>query len=957
MPKHYRFITYSVAFTLLIYAEASMANFTTMIPIGLTKVDPRLHWKTLDTEHFSIHFPQEKQDLAEKVAKIAERVHVRLAQDIGWIPKERTQVIINDSIDIVNGVSTPLPYNTIIIYPTPPVLGLGHFDEWLENLLIHEYTHILDIDKVGEISKILQKTIGRFWFPKLLTSSLFPEGFATYNETYYTNGGRGRDPYTDMVLREAFLENKMPSIDQLNGFWNGWPSGSASYIYGVALYRFIAEKYGKSSPHSFQRNIADDIWPWNADDAARVSTLHSLQVLWDDWKQESAQKYYRQATIIKERGVTESQQITTSGGIKWNPIWDTTGDAIYYFKATFDAHPAIKRIELQSKKEASVMRVHTLTEHPVFSLSPDGEQLVVSQATFYRSFSVYNDLWIRNLKNGKTRRLSKKLRAKDPAWNPNGDAILCVTNGEGKTQLINFHPTSKDIQLLLPGDDMVFSKPAWSPDGSSFAVSIWKKGGYQDIWLFDAENTSGCPLLHDKAWDISPCWTPDGKYILFTSDRTGVYNLFSLELKTNRLYQVTNVLGGAFAPSVSQNGTQIAFIGYSATGFDIHIMPFDKAKWRLIDNSINDNEKEVDFVFGFDKQKAELSKTVFSNPPTSARNIKTYRPFSTILPRFWLPYPTIDESGLGLAALTFSRDVLSKHTLIAEVEYGIFSRRPGYLFSYVNDQFYPSFSFELWNYPSMIQSQEQDKRQSGESYCWYRPRGGAFKIHIPNITAKRQQWLSFGLERQRIIISEDLPNAPFSGKLSDILIKWAFDNSHRYLKSISPTDGMQFQLGYRRYLSCLGSDETFSEVTSDLRIYLGMPIKHHVLALRGGFIYNSIDLLKFHPERESFNIRGFGNLYTENMIFASAEYRLPLAYIQRGWKTWPIFLQQVHASLFTDYARLSLLQEEYKLSTGVEVCMDAILGNLFQATFRIGIAFPVHPKDNVEGFIQIGDIF
>ena len=249
----------------------------------------------------------------------------------------------------------------------------------------------------------------------------------------------------------------------------------------------------------------------------------------------------------------------------------------------------------------------------------------------------------------------------------------------------------------------------------------------------------------------------------------------------------------------------------------------------------------------------------------------------------------------------------------------------------------------------MIESREAER--SDESYYWYRTKGGSLSIHIPRITATHQQWLNLGLERQRYIFY-DVPAGesyvPFSGELSDIFVSWDFSNAHFYPKSISPTDGMRLSLAYRRYLSHLGSDVTFSEITGDLRVYLAMPLRylrHHVLALRGGLMRNDIDLTKLHPELDYFTARGFRSLDAGNIYLGSAEYRFPVYEIQRGW------------GLLTDYVRLPKQSPEYKLSAGVEVRTDSIFGNLFQITFRGGLALLMHPEDNLRPFFGIGNIF
>ena len=64
-------------------------------------------------------------------------------------------------------------------------------------------------------------------------------------------------------------------------------------------------------------------------------------------------------------------------------------------------------------------------------------------------------------------------------------------------------------------------------------------------------------MTDDKAIDGAPAWSPDGKYLYFSSDRTGIFNIYAYELETKRLLQVTNVLGGAFSPGPSPDGKSV----------------------------------------------------------------------------------------------------------------------------------------------------------------------------------------------------------------------------------------------------------------------------------------------------------------------------------------------------------------------------------------------------------------
>ena len=68
---------------------------------------------------------------------------------------------------------------------------------------------------------------------------------------------------------------------------------------------------------------------------------------------------------------------------------------------------------------------------------------------------------------------------------------------------------------------------------------------------------------------------------MFASDRTGIYDVYAYELASQQLYQVTNVLGGAFQPAVSPDGKTLVYTGFPSEGFDLYTMAFDPATFRL----------------------------------------------------------------------------------------------------------------------------------------------------------------------------------------------------------------------------------------------------------------------------------------------------------------------------------------------------------------------------------------
>ena len=126
-----------------------------------------------------------------------------------------------------------------------------------------------------------------------------------------------------------------------------------------------------------------------------------------------------------------------------------------------------------------------------------------------------------------------------------------------------------------------------------------KPGGYRDIHIYDLASGSDRALMVDRAMDVDPRFSPDGRFVLFASDRTGIYDVYAHELATARLYQVTNLATGAFQPVVSPDGKQLVYTGFTSEGFDLFVTPYDPAGWPLAQpyaNTRPDDPADIDSV-------------------------------------------------------------------------------------------------------------------------------------------------------------------------------------------------------------------------------------------------------------------------------------------------------------------------------------------------------------------------
>ncbi len=169
-----------------------------------------------------------------------------------------------------------------------------------------------------------------------------------------------------------------------------------------------------------------------------------------------------------------------------------------------------------------------------------------------------------------------------PAWLPDGNRMLFVSNREGRervfivdvtsvrgeaTRLTNLPEADErdpdfaphaELALfsarVLPDEDFEIYRfdtirreatqltdndtddtdPVWSPDGSRLAF-VSQRDGNPELYIMDADGANTLRLTDHPGIDIDPSFSPRGDRLLFVSDRDGIPNIYELTLPGARL--------------------------------------------------------------------------------------------------------------------------------------------------------------------------------------------------------------------------------------------------------------------------------------------------------------------------------------------------------------------------------------------------------------------------------------
>jgi tricorn protease len=175
--------------------------------------------------------------------------------------------------------------------------------------------------------------------------------------------------------------------------------------------------------------------------------------------------------------------------------------------------------------------------------SPDG-----SLIAFTGQYDGNTDVYVMNIFGGDIQRLTYHPSGDYVVgWHPVNNKVIFFSarnGGDDYSSLFMIAPDGTGLEEIPLHE---ISKGTFSPDGSKIAYNKvsresrnWKRyygGTAQDVFLYDFEQKSVRRLTDFEGTDRLPMWIGDEIY--FSSDRDGVLNIYSYDLKTENIEQIT----------------------------------------------------------------------------------------------------------------------------------------------------------------------------------------------------------------------------------------------------------------------------------------------------------------------------------------------------------------------------------------------------------------------------------
>lgn len=111
----------------------------------------------------------------------------------------------------------------------------------------------------------------------------------------------------------------------------------------------------------------------------------------------------------------------------------------------------------------------------------------------------------------------------------------------------------------ITNDRMTDTYASFSPDGTKIVSRRVIEEDNSEIFLMNRNGSEAVNITNTPAFDGWPTWSPDGKYLLFSSDRSGNFNLYRMKPDGSEVINLTNNTYYNSRANWSRDGSKIVF--------------------------------------------------------------------------------------------------------------------------------------------------------------------------------------------------------------------------------------------------------------------------------------------------------------------------------------------------------------------------------------------------------------
>lgn len=888
----------------------------------------KYNWTKIKSENFVIIVDKEYTEYGKIVATKAELAFQALQKFSKKHPR-KTFIIVDHTKGFSNGSATYFPYPIIRLQPVTPHANasVGQYKDWLYELLVHEYTHILTFHNTRGIFTPLRFLLGSAISPGYFMPTWYQEGIAVFTETHLSNGGRLRSSAYNSYKEEL----QEPSISFANENASGkFPYGSAPYIYGAWLNENAFQDSGMKGASKVHKTFSGRL-PYFINGGYKKKGNKSL---YKSWSKLFGRKKIKEAKLIRKEGDDHSF-------LGRMPYWDSKTKTLYYIKLDpylFDTF---------------IARTENGKENVLFSSRNILSYKIVNNTVFYTKLSVKDrdkqlyTLFTFGLKNKKTKKYRSSFNVQSFDVNEENEIVFVDAK-------VNTHKVFKgNVDDIKNAKELYTSAPE-----TRLSNVVFKNKTTALLSVKNPNEPESLSSINFETKELSPL--KDFEHIISIQKELGQFYVLN-ELKGQKyLYNIAEDTSLQIKKS-SQFITfknQEELITANITSKDLAIFT----------ENISNLKEETFAVAPIIKNEYLIED---NNLEKSDFKLKRYSSFSKLLPHYIVPNAEVSPYGFSgellVGASIGSQDPLGLQSYSLTAQTDTITERLSGSFNYRSNHFrLPiSLSTGILNSPLSTTIFKEDTFASvGTGYNFQSSFTNSLLLNVQALWSATRLGANAASERERL------------GAAASI----SLNNSELRLRELSPRKGYNLILGTKHYLP---GDELIDYTQSFMggRLFLKSPLAktHRIILGFDGEVNseslpvvlssNSLNQPYRTTQRGSLALRGLptGSLFaTDSFAMAHLEYRFPIVNINWGPGLLPGFFNRITGAITADYGSIkgvdfinaSVINHSTPLySVGGELVFEGKLFYHLPASLQIGLYKFLNDEvydDSAEIFVGFG---
>lgn len=873
-----------------------------------TGQDPAsLKWRQINTPNFQLIFPDYFEEQAQILARKLELVYEFGSYSLNHKPS-KISVILHTQTVQSNGLVAYAPKRSEF-YTTPR--QSIYPQDWLEQLAIHEFRHVVQIDKLNSaLPKIINILLGEQGTALLFGAYLpwwFIEGDAVVSETALGRFGRGRFPSFLMEHQAQVVDNKIFSYDKayLGSYKDYVPN---HYQLGYYLVANARERYGSRIWERAVDRVGNkpfSLTPFNK--ALKLETgLGKVQLyesIFDSlatvWKNSD-----EQFRAIPFTQLSANNKTYTNYTYKH---W-LNNDELIAYKTGLNHIPEFVKINTKTGHEKKLITPGNVFDE---SVSFRGEWIAWSEKVpnVRWSHSGVSQIRMFNAHTKKSYSIETEFKAFAPVISPNLKQVAVVeTNFSNENYLTIYDIVSGKVNYRYQTrENNFFFSPVWQNNHELIFLVLNNIG--KRIAKLNIDDNRHTYVTESELGDIRQLVLKKNN-LYFISSYTGKNALYVCELANSEIKQLFVPRFNAAYPAVNDNGT-IAISDYTANGSRIiefqpeKELPLNDLKpgtWSLAKTLQQQENGTIDF------SDIDTTTQLASQPYIKSKNLFNFHSWAPVFinPDSYEFLPGVSlmsQNKLGTAFTTFGYKWNS-------------SEKTGHFYGkYTYKGWFPVFDLTITGGKRASQyylkTEYQDENgqvivrdTTLENYKWNETnlstnmriplnlsKGAYVRFLQPEINYR----LTYNVKDQST--PDDFTLGSYSSVAYRIFYYQLLRKSHQ---DVYPNFGFSLEGNLRH--SPWQSEKTGSLHAGAANLYLPGLMQNHGIRIYGGIQDKSSgnfigfsDVVRFP--------RGWTKIETQQLKTLSLNYALPLINPDISFAGLT-YIRRITATIFTDYANL-----------------------------------------------------